>query len=74
MMPCEIFSCSFIYLIAVFDDYSRNLFVVIQGHTETIFDCQFDPDDADILATGSFDGTIKVWDITTLQPVSSDIL
>ena len=40
-----------------------------QGHIETIFDCQFHPDDPDLLATGSFDGTIKIWDMTTLKPV-----
>jgi len=41
-----------------------------QGHIETIFDCQFHPDDPDILATGSFDGTVKIWDMTTLKPVT----
>jgi len=40
-----------------------------QGHIETIFDCQFHPDDPDLLATGSFDGTIKIWDMTSLKPV-----
>lgn len=43
---------------------------VSQSHIETIFDCQFHPDDADVLATGSFDGTIKVWDISSLKPVN----
>lgn len=33
---------------------------------ETIFDCKFKPDDPNLLATASFDGTIKVWDINTL--------
>ena len=37
---------------------------------ETIFDCKFKPDDSELLATASFDGTIKVWDINTLKPVS----
>jgi len=40
-----------------------------QGHVETIFDCKFKPDDPNILATASFDGTIKVWDINTLTAV-----
>ncbi|XP_052537528.1 WD repeat-containing protein 17 isoform X1 [Tympanuchus pallidicinctus] len=39
------------------------------GHTETIFDCEFKPDNPDLLATASFDGTIKVWDINTLTAV-----
>ncbi|RXG71738.1 hypothetical protein Avbf_11066, partial [Armadillidium vulgare] len=31
------------------------------GHTETIFDCSFKTEDSDLLATGSFDGSIKIW-------------
>jgi len=46
---------------------------VLQGHIETIFDCQFHPDDPDVLATGSFDGTIKIWDMTSLKPVTCDL-
>ncbi|XP_056127783.1 WD repeat-containing protein 17 isoform X1 [Rhinichthys klamathensis goyatoka] len=45
-------------------DFLRDL-----GHVETIFDCKFKPDDPNILATASFDGTIKVWDINTLTAV-----
>ncbi|KAM7111640.1 WD repeat-containing protein 17 isoform 2-T2 [Molossus nigricans] len=41
------------------------------GHVETIFDCKFKPDDPNLLATASFDGTIKVWDINTLTAVST---
>ncbi|GFX03951.1 WD repeat-containing protein 17 [Trichonephila clavipes] len=37
-------------------DFLKNM-----GHLETIFDCQFKPDDPDLLATASFDGTVKVW-------------
>ncbi|XP_016074649.1 PREDICTED: WD repeat-containing protein 17 [Miniopterus natalensis] len=39
------------------------------GHVETIFDCKFKPDDPNLLATASFDGTIKVWDVNTLTAV-----
>lgn len=37
------------------------------GHTETIFDCCFAPpgSNADMLATCSFDGTVRVWDAAT---------
>ncbi|KAG9479908.1 hypothetical protein GDO78_011761 [Eleutherodactylus coqui] len=45
-------------------DFLRDL-----GHIETIFDCKFKPDDPNLLATASFDGTIKVWDINTLTAV-----
>ena len=43
--------------------------MLFQGHVETIFDCKFKPDDPNLLATASFDGTIKVWDINTLTAV-----
>ncbi|XP_070554435.1 WD repeat-containing protein 17-like isoform X2 [Ptychodera flava] len=39
------------------------------GHVETIFDCKFKPDNPELLATASFDGTIKVWDVNTLTAV-----
>ncbi|WAQ98157.1 WDR17-like protein [Mya arenaria] len=41
-----------------------------QSHIETIFDCKFCPNDANILATGSFDGTIKTWDTTSFTCTS----
>ncbi|XP_036155651.1 WD repeat-containing protein 17 isoform X1 [Myotis myotis] len=39
------------------------------GHVETIFDCKFKPNDPNLLATASFDGTVKVWDVDTLTAV-----
>ncbi|KAK3740724.1 hypothetical protein RRG08_048968 [Elysia crispata] len=42
-----------------------------QGHIETIFDCKFEPDKPDHLATASFDGTIKIWDIPTMTCLKS---
>uniref|UniRef100_A0A3B3ZTQ0 Uncharacterized protein n=1 Tax=Periophthalmus magnuspinnatus TaxID=409849 RepID=A0A3B3ZTQ0_9GOBI len=45
-------------------DFLRDL-----GHIETIFDCKFKPDDPNLLATASFDGTIKIWDTNTLTAV-----
>uniref|UniRef100_A0A1A7XK62 WD repeat domain 17 n=1 Tax=Iconisemion striatum TaxID=60296 RepID=A0A1A7XK62_9TELE len=47
-------------------DFLRDL-----GHVETIFDCKFKPDDPNLLATASFDGTIKIWDTNTLTAVST---
>nr|XP_045611784.1 WD repeat-containing protein 17-like [Procambarus clarkii]XP_045611785.1 WD repeat-containing protein 17-like [Procambarus clarkii] len=41
------------------------------GHTETIFDCSFKPEDSDLLATGSFDGSIKIWKIDTMETVDT---
>jgi WD repeat-containing protein 17 len=36
------------------------------GHRETIFGIQFSPVDPDILATGSYDGKVKVWHYPTM--------
>ncbi|XP_012945972.1 WD repeat-containing protein 17, partial [Aplysia californica] len=49
-------------------DLGRKKWVFLrdQGHIETIFDCKFKPDNPDLLATASFDGSIKVWDITSM--------
>ena len=54
-----VFCCSTFYL-----------FLNIKGHTETIFCCEFQPDNCDMLATASFDGTVKIWDVTTMDVVS----
>ncbi|XP_072040937.1 WD repeat-containing protein 17-like [Amphiura filiformis] len=47
-------------------DFLREL-----GHVETIFDCKFKPDNPDQIATASFDGTVKVWDVNTLSAVNT---
>ncbi|XP_054708343.1 LOW QUALITY PROTEIN: WD repeat-containing protein 17-like [Uloborus diversus] len=47
-------------------DFLRNM-----GHLETIFDCQFKPNNCDLLATASFDGTVKVWNVNTMEAVNS---
>ncbi|XP_035228739.1 WD repeat-containing protein 17-like isoform X2 [Stegodyphus dumicola] len=47
-------------------DFLRNM-----GHLETIFDCQFKPDNCDLLATASFDGTVKVWNVNSMEAVDS---
>lgn len=59
----------------MFDDLCLTYLVCIltQGHIETIFDCKFCPYNRDILATGSFDGTIKLWDITSMTAVRRHI-
>ena len=36
---------------------------------ETIFSCEFHPENPDLLATASFDGTVKVWNITNMTLV-----
>lgn len=36
------------------------------GHTETVFDLEFKPDNCNLLATVSYDGNIKIWDVESL--------
>ena len=38
-----------------------------QSHIETIFDCQFHPRHEHLLATASFDGTVKLWDVRDMS-------
>lgn len=60
-MPCSVlFSYGF---------FALSVLCCFQGHVETIFDCKFKPDDPNLLATASFDGTIKIWDTNTLTAV-----
>eukprot|EP00762_Andalucia_godoyi_P002785 ANDGO_04516.mRNA.1 putative WD repeat-containing protein alr2800 len=39
------------------------------GHTETIFDCRFSPSNPDTLLTSSYDGSVKMWDIASMELV-----
>lgn len=39
------------------------------GHTETIFDTAWSPENACLLATCSYDGTVRVWDASTCECV-----
>lgn len=36
------------------------------GHSETVYDCRFKPSSADVLATASYDGSVKLWDMQSL--------
>lgn len=53
--------------VMVYDVAAREqLWCTQPGHTETIFDCCCAPGaSAHLLATCSFDGTVRVWDVTT---------
>ena len=39
------------------------------GHTDTIFECVYHPVSSELIATASYDGTIKIWNISTLTLV-----
>ena len=41
------------------------------GHTETVFDLKINPSNKDLLATASYDGTMKFWDITTMKIINT---
>lgn len=53
--------------VAVFNLSSRMLeFGTCAGHTDTIFDCAFRTSSADMFATASYDGTVKLWNLSSL--------
>ncbi len=41
------------------------------GHAETVFDVQINPRDKNMLATASYDGTVKLWDIRTMKNIET---
>ena len=41
------------------------------GHTETIFCCSFSRNDPNLLATCSFDSTVRVWDVSSVSCVKT---
>jgi WD40 repeat protein len=47
---------------------SPSLIALLHGHTNTVFSVAFSPDDA-ILASASADGSIRLWDVITRQPL-----
>mmetsp|Transcript_11720 Transcript_11720/g.5864 ORF Transcript_11720/g.5864 Transcript_11720/m.5864 type:complete len:81 (-) Transcript_11720:637-879(-) len=42
-------------------------FATEPGHCETIFDIALKPADKNLLATASYDGTVKLWDILNMK-------
>ena len=43
----------------------RSLWESAAGHTQTIFDCVFDPNDRNLFYSASYDGRAKCWDLET---------
>ncbi|XP_065337368.1 WD repeat-containing protein 17-like isoform X2 [Cloeon dipterum] len=56
-------------------DLKRNKWDYLKeaGHVETVFSCAFRPDDSCTLASGSFDGSVKLWSCSSgrARPLSS---
>ena len=43
----------------------------LEGHTDRVTSVAFSPVDATLLATGSWDRTVKLWDVETLQDIAT---
>ncbi|PRP82721.1 hypothetical protein PROFUN_09983 [Planoprotostelium fungivorum] len=52
-------------------DKRRWDFLSQAAHSETIFDCQFNPKDPNTLATSSFDGSVKLWDLSQMKCIDT---
>eukprot|EP00761_Pharyngomonas_kirbyi_P003963 gb/GECH01003967.1/.p1 GENE.gb/GECH01003967.1/~~gb/GECH01003967.1/.p1 ORF type:complete len:1212 (+),score=249.40 gb/GECH01003967.1/:1-3636(+) len=46
-------------------------FITQGGHTETVFDCEFSNIDRNVFATSSYDKTIKLWDVGSMECVDN---
>lgn len=58
--------------IGVYDIHSKSLlFKTEPNHSETIFDSQINYKNPNILATSSYDGSIKLWDLLTMKCIST---
>lgn len=48
-------------LVGVFNQQKNRLeYTTEMGHSETVFDCRFKPSNSNIMATSSYDNTVKV--------------
>ena len=53
--------------VSVFNYNKKTLEYTSQpNHSETIFDMSFNDVDSNILATASYDGTIKIWSVSDM--------
>lgn len=58
--------------IGIFDFSKKRLdFVTEPSHSETIFDLKFSNINKNILASGSYDGSVKIWDINKMTCLST---
>lgn len=53
--------------VGVYNFHKKKMdFLSQPNHSETVFDVQFKPTNKNILATASYDGTVRIWDITKM--------
>jgi len=58
--------------IAVFDlKKKKTIWKLETAHSETVFSLEFKPNNFSILATGSYDENIKIWNMDSMKQISS---
>lgn len=54
--------------LAIFNLSKKSIeFKTEAGHAETIFDLKFNPSNRDILASCSYDATVRIWDVGQMK-------
>jgi WD40 repeat protein len=56
---------TWLFNIEVWDVESGRREQTLEGHSATVWELQFKPDDPDTLASSSGDGTVKLWSVST---------
>lgn len=54
------------YGIRMWDIEKEELIITLTGHTETVYSLEYSPG-GQVLASGSYDGTVRLWNMTTRQ-------
>ena len=58
--------------VGIYDIEKRKFeFLTEEAHSETIFDIQFCPWNKDLIATCSYDSTVKVWNASNMKLISN---
>ncbi|CAG9315711.1 unnamed protein product [Blepharisma stoltei] len=58
--------------VGVFSLIKKKLeFCTESGHAETVFDIKINPQNKNLLATASYDGSVKIWDLRTMKNIET---